>query len=575
MNDLVNFLRITRKIFSSKSIEAAVNLGALCALTGLVSAISPYALSLIVAKISSADISERQLDIFLNVGLYVLCLIMPRFLNAYADYGQSMLRLEMIKELSERYFEKLCGIAPSYFQHKNMGYLSQQLNQVSNEFYSLVRVGLTSLITPSFQLLVSIGFLLAHKNYLIVSACICYGAAFGYLTNAWASDLSEKKLRLMDAGRNSYSILVDSIQNITAIRQYGSASLLEHRYEQVLNDDKEIQKNYWRSVLWEMLVNNGLFLILFGVCFVAYVAKAINGEIPVSEVVMAGAYIMALSAPLEALAGSFSDIKQSSTAISEFVAEESLENGIKPSSILKGYDCVINDLAFKYSKEAEVPTLAISQLLVPEGAILGVTGPSGSGKSTLLKLLTCEETRYSGSLMIGGVELAELSTIQSSSLIGIVRQDAAIFQDTLRFNMQIAAPHADDQQILDALRMAGLGDFIASLTNGLETAIGDRGATISGGQRQRLSLARLFLTKPKIVILDESTSSLDVENEAYILNNAIEYFKGCTIVLVSHRSSVLKYASHIAVLEDGHISSAGTVESVAAESDYYSKVIIS
>lgn len=575
MKETYALLKLSGRLFSKRSIVRFFRLAGVCAFTGLLSAISPYALSQIITRISSQSAVSTSGLIYGYVFFYIVCLVAPRFLGAYVDYGQSLLRLKMIKELSVGYFERLCRLSPQYFQSKNMGYLSQQLNQACNEYYILIRIGLTSLISPLFQLSISIILLILHKNYTIVAACIIYGVAFGYFTNVWALDLSNKKLELMNAGRASYSVLVDSMQNIAAIRQYNSSGLLKERYGAVLEADQHVQLGYWRAVLSEMLVNNSLFFILFGACFSLSVLRAANGEIPVSDVVMVGAYIMALSVPLEALGSSFSEIKQSVHALKKFHVEQPVEVEDASWRHLESSDVVIENLLYRYATDSVRPTVQVESLKIPEGSIFGITGPSGSGKSTLLKLLEGEMDSYAGSIKIGGWELSELTSGQLNSLIGSVHQDAAIFQDTLRFNMLVAAPSASDVEILEALEKAGLLTFLISLPDGLDTELGDRGATISGGQRQRLSLARLFLTKPKIVLLDESTSSLDVENEAHVLESAIKHFQDSTVVLVSHRSSVLKYASHVAVLEDGQITSKGLTEIVAQESGYFLKVVAS
>ncbi len=545
------------------------------AIIGLLLAISPFALSKIVESIQGlVSIKSIEIwDVTTYVLLYIICLSVPKILTSYSLYTQSELRIEVVNDVSISFFERLSKMPAKHFASRNMGYLAQQLNQINNEFYTLVRGVFTDMISPVIQIIIGTVILLIYKNYLIVLAFFLYGAIFFYITHKNSIKLSQQKIYLMEAGRRSYSTLVDSIQNISAARQYSSIDLLNTRYSKILAEDMRVQKKYWKIVLKQMMVNNLLFIIMFGGCFTITVFQAVYGDLPISQVVLIGAYIMSLSAPLEGLGTVSSEIKQSISTLAHYIDEGDFK---KISAKVLNIDTPvlsIKNLSFQYDEQKNSPDINIQDLQFPTGKIIAITGPSGAGKTTLLKLLTGDLLNYSGGIYLNNIPLSEIDGSQLNSYIGSVSQEPYIFQDTLRFNLLIANPKATDNELIRALEKAGMGEFFSLQPNGLDSLLGDRGTTLSGGQRQRISLARLFLSTPKILILDESTAALDFENEAKVLNNIIEGFRGATIVLVSHRGSVLKFADHVVVIENGQLSASGLQQDVQKTCDYYRRLV--
>lgn len=544
---------------------------------GILLAITPFSLSKIIENIQGV-IAQKSINGWHITGyvfLYIICLSLPKILSSYSLFAQSILRVEVVNDVSISFFNRLSNMPAKHFSSRNMGYLAQQLNQINNEFYSLIRSVSTDMISPIIQIALGASVLLAYEHYLVVSALLVYGIIFFAVLRKYSQRLSDEKVNLMDAGRESYSTLVDSIQNISAARQYSSSELLNTRYSRVLAKDMMAQKAYWKTTLHQLMLNNGLFIIMFGSCFAFTVFQSSNGQIPIAQVVLVGAYIMSLAAPLEALGHVLSETRQSVSTLAQFLDEGEFQvAGIKTRAITSPA-LTMKNLVFRYSNNQNTPDISVQELTIPPGQITAITGPSGAGKSTLLKLLTGEIRDYQGELILGEVPLSEVDGTQLNSYIGSVKQDTHIFQDTLRFNLQIADPNATDEVLMTALNKAGLSEFYAGLTDGLDTVFGDRGTTLSGGQRQRISLARLFLSSPDILILDESTASLDFENESRILTNIVDTFRGATIILVSHRKSVLQFADHIVIIEQGKLTASGTRIDLQHSCDYYRRLVAS
>jgi ABC-type multidrug transport system fused ATPase/permease subunit len=197
-------------------------------------------------------------------------------------------------------------------------------------------------------------------------------------------------------------------------------------------------------------------------------------------------------------------------------------------------------------------------LEVGGGRMLALVGPSGAGKSTIAALVPRLYDVDSGAVELSGVDVRDLSFAALRRAVGVVTQDGHLFHDTIRANLRYAAPEATDDELVDALHRARLGDLLAGLPDGLDTVVGERGYRLSGGERQRLTIARLLLARPRVVILDEATAHLDSESEAAVQAALGEALAGRTAIVIAHRLSTVRAADEIAVVEGGRVVERGT-----------------
>ncbi|MBF6350180.1 ABC transporter ATP-binding protein [Nocardia flavorosea] len=206
------------------------------------------------------------------------------------------------------------------------------------------------------------------------------------------------------------------------------------------------------------------------------------------------------------------------------------------------------------------------------GELIALVGSSGAGKSTVAQLVSRLYDVDSGSVRLGGTDVRELSTASIRETVGLVTQDGHLFHDTIRANLLLAAPEADEAQLWDALSRARLRDLIASLPDGLDTVVGERGYRLSGGERQRLTIARLLLKQPRVVILDEATASLDSTSEAAVQAALNEALQDRTALVIAHRLSTVRAADQILVVEAGHIVERGTHPELLAANGRYAEL---
>ncbi len=203
------------------------------------------------------------------------------------------------------------------------------------------------------------------------------------------------------------------------------------------------------------------------------------------------------------------------------------------------------------------------------GTLTALVGPSGAGKSTIISLLSRMYDPTGGAVRIGGVDLRDVLTDDVRAEVGVVTQDAHLFHESIAENLRYARPQASDDDLVEACRAAQIWDFVQTLPEGLDTVVGDRGYRLSGGEKQRMALARLFLKAPRVVVLDEATAHLDSESERKVQQALDSALQGRTSVVIAHRLSTVRKADQILVVSDGRVVQRGTHEDLLASGGLY------
>jgi subfamily B ATP-binding cassette protein MsbA len=247
------------------------------------------------------------------------------------------------------------------------------------------------------------------------------------------------------------------------------------------------------------------------------------------------------------------------------VLNETREDAADPQKApLRAIDGEIEFRGVSFEYTAGVPVLHDISFVAPAGKSIALVGPSGSGKSTLISLIAAFHRPSGGKILVDGRDLEELRLDDYRRFIGLVPQDSFLFAESIYANIALGNPHASREEVLRAARIAHVDEFADSFADRYETIVGERGVKLSGGQKQRVAIARAIVADPRILILDEATSSLDSESEALIQDGLDELMKGRTTFVIAHRLSTIRKADQILVFEHGRITESGTHESLIA-----------
>ena len=318
---------------------------------------------------------------------------------------------------------------------------------------------------------------------------------------------------------------------------------------------------------------------------------AINKEITIGTLLAITALLARLYGPLTSLSNIRVDVMSALVSFERVFEVLDLEPMVKdpvnPVHIPKTMPSVeFRDVGFSYPKASEISIASLEAPSVPEknvseevlsgisfkcepGTLTAIVGPSGAGKSTISGLLPRLYDVTKGSILINGIDIRDSTILELRSLIGIVTQDSHMLHESIASNLRYAKADANDEEMWSACNSAQIGDFIRTLPNGMETIVGERGHRLSGGEKQRLAIARLLLKQPQIVVLDEATAHLDSENEALVQEALKSALAGRTSIVIAHRLSTVVLADQILVIENGRVVESGRHDELVAKGGLY------
>jgi len=485
----------------------------------------------------------------------------------FARVGQRALRI-----LAFETFTHIHRLSMRYHITRKTGGLSRVIERGVKGVDFLLRFMLFSVGPLTLQLLLTmiVLFFLFDVWYLVVIAVtIAIYVWFTFKVTEWRVQLRRE---MNDSDTDANQKAIDSLLNFETVKYFGAESREADRYDVAM---RKYAKAAVKTSTSLAFLNFGQSLLITAGLVILMAMAAIgvqNGTLTVGDFVMVNAYMIQITMPLNFLGTVYREIRQSLVDMGEMfdLLEQPQEVQDKPGApdLKVGAGVVeLRDVRFGYDPAR--PILKGVSLRVGAGQSVALVGPSGSGKSTIGRLLFRFYDVSGGSVLIDGQDVRDVTQDSLHAAIGVVPQDTVLFNDTVYYNIAYGHADATEEEVIAAARAAQIHDFISSLPDGYQTTVGERGLKLSGGEKQRVGIARTLLKNPPILILDEATSALDSETEHEIQGALALAAEGRTVVTIAHRLSTIADADRILVLQDGEVAEEGTHDDLLARSGRY------
>ncbi|WP_445734800.1 ABC transporter ATP-binding protein [Mariniflexile sp.] len=519
--------------------------------------------------------NDPQKALLLVVSLIIGLFLLKNIFGYLANYFMVFLRNGVVRDLRNAVYKKTVELPLSYFSEQKKGdIMSRVTNDVATLQYSMLpvleliaREPLTIIFTIIMMVIISVKLTLFVFVFIPIS---------GIIISRIGKSLKGKSDRVQKESGIILSILEETLTGLRIIKGFNAEEKFDIKFQESSMRSYHFSNKLFNRqnlaspaseflgilvisiLLWYggqlVLVDNSLD----GSSFIAYMGLAYN-----------------IMVPAKAISRGLYNIKQGDAAAERIQEIIDTPNPLKDKEnalVKTGFDSeiVFDNISFKYENEYVLKNFSLT---IPKGKTVALVGQSGSGKSTIANLITRFYDVNKGRILIDGIDIRDLTTKSLRDQLGIVTQDAILFNESIKNNLKIGKEEATDDEIIEALKIANAWEFVKELPNGIETNIGDSGNKLSGGQKQRLSIARAVLKGPPIMVLDEATSALDTESERLVQVALENMMKNRTSIVIAHRLSTIQNADEIVVLNKGEIVEKGKHSELIVENGVYKKLV--
>ncbi len=508
------------------------------------------------------------------VGIIVVLFLLKNLFGYFSLYFITFLRNGVLKDLRNEMFKRVVNLPLSYFTEKRKGdtisRIASDVGEVQMSFLAVLELIVREPLTILFAIISML--ILSPKLTLFVFVFIPIS---GFIISFIGKSLKKKSHRVQNEVGMFLSSLEETLGGLRVIKGFNAEGVFRNKFESSTHRLYKFSNSLMNRQ--NLASPASEFLGILTIATILIYGGQMVFQKQLGEAEFLGFLLLAYNilTPAKSISKALYSVKRGNASAERVLEVLESKSPIEDSPNAKtkvGFNTgiKINNIDFKYEDELVLKNFSID---IPKGKTIALVGQSGSGKSTIANLVTRFYDVNNGSITIDGENIKDLTKHSLRNIMGIVSQDSILFNDTIKNNILIGKENATDEQIIEALKIANAWEFVKDLPKGINHNIGDSGAKISGGQKQRLNIARAVLKNPPIMILDEATSNLDTESERTVQVALENMMKNRTSIVIAHRLSTIQNADEIIVMQKGEITEQGKHDELIAKNGVYKKLV--